>query len=70
LEYYLQHRNTTGNVPEAASATVSFTNPDETEMGDTEQLEGESISHVQNMDGGSSKKQQPAELKEDGKDKN
>jgi hypothetical protein len=37
----LQHRNATVNVPETATAIVSFTNPDETEMGDSEQLEGE-----------------------------
>jgi len=63
----LQHRNTTGNVPEIATATVSFTNPDETEMGDSEQLEGESISHDQNMEGGSSQEQQPAGIKRGGK---
>ena len=27
LEYYLQLRNTTGNVPQTAAATVSFADP-------------------------------------------
>jgi hypothetical protein len=29
LEYYLQRRNTTGNVPQTAAATVSFADPEE-----------------------------------------
>ena len=75
LEYYLQRRTTTGNVPETATATatptaVSFTDPDETEMGKSEQLEGENISHDQKMDEGSSKRSSQQELKEVGKDKN
>jgi hypothetical protein len=46
-----------GNVPETAIVTkVSFTDPDETEMGNSEQLEGENIIHDQKMEGGSSKK--------------
>jgi hypothetical protein len=40
LEHYLHRRNTTGNVPQTAAATVSFTDPDETEMGNSD-LEGE-----------------------------
>ena len=36
-------------------------------MGDSEQLEGESISHDQNMEGGSSQEQQPAGIKRGGK---
>jgi hypothetical protein len=67
LEYYLQHRTTTGNVPETATTTeVSFTNPDETEMGNCD-LEGENISYDKNMEGGSSKKEQSAGIKREGK---
>jgi hypothetical protein len=56
LEYYLQRRTTNGNVPETATTTeVSFTDPDETEIGNSER-EGENISYDQNMEGGSSKK--------------
>lgn len=43
LDYYLQHVTTTGNVPETATVTateVSFTDPDKTERGNSEQLEG------------------------------
>jgi len=66
LKYYLQHRTTTGNVLETATATeVSFTDPDENEMGNSEQLEGD-----QKMEGGSSKRSSQQELKEAGKDKN
>jgi hypothetical protein len=68
LEYYLQHRTTTGNVPETATATeVPVTDPDETELGNSEQLEGENISHDQKMEGGSSKKERPAGIKRGGK---
>jgi hypothetical protein len=67
LEYYLQHRNMTGNFPQTTNATVSFTNPDETEMGSSEQLEGENIIHEQKMEGRSSKKEQPAGIKRGGK---
>jgi hypothetical protein len=49
----------TGNVSQTAAATVSFTDPEETEIGDSEQLEGESICHDQNMEGGSSEEEQP-----------
>jgi len=56
LEYYLQHRNTTGNVPQTAAATVSFTDPEDTEIGNSE-LESGSTCHNQNMEGGSSKEQ-------------
>ena len=53
-----------GNIPETATATeVAFTDPDETEMSNSEQLEGENIVHDQKMDGGSSKKEQPAGVK-------
>jgi hypothetical protein len=46
-----------GNVPETSTATeVSFTSPDETEMGNS-QL-GENIIHGQKTEGGSSKKEQ------------
>jgi hypothetical protein len=56
LEYYLQRRNKNGNVPETATATeVSFTDPDETEIGNSEQLEGENVIHDQKMEEGSSK---------------
>ena len=62
LEYYLQHRNTTGNVPQTAAATVSFTDPEDAEIGDSE-LEGESICHNQNMEGGPSTEEQPTGIK-------
>jgi hypothetical protein len=48
---------------------VSFSDPDETEMGNSD-LEGENISYDQNMEGGSSKRSSQQELKEKGKDKN
>jgi len=44
LEYYLQHRNMAGSVPQTAAATVSFTDPEETEIGDSE-LDGESTDY-------------------------
>ena len=57
-----------GNVPETATATeVAFTDPDETEMGNSEQLEGENIINDHKMDGGSCKKEQPAGIKRGGK---
>ena len=57
-----------GNVPETATATeVSFTEPDESEMGNSEALEGENIIHDQKMEGGSSKNSSQQELKEEGK---
>jgi hypothetical protein len=59
LEYYLQRRNTTGNVPQTAAATVSFTDPEDTEIGDSE-LEGGSTCNDQNMEGGS---EQPTGIK-------
>jgi hypothetical protein len=63
LECYLQRRTTTGNVPETATTTeVSFTDPDETEMGNSDRGGG-NISYDQNMEGGSSKKEQPAGIK-------
>jgi hypothetical protein len=57
-----------GNIPETAAATeISFTDPDKTEMGNSEELEGENIHHNQKMEGGSSKKEQSAEIKRGGK---
>jgi len=57
-----------GNVPETATATeISFTDPHETEMGNSEQLDGENIIHGQKMEGGSSKKSSKQELKEEEK---
>jgi hypothetical protein len=61
LEHYLHRRNTTGNVPQTAAATVSFTDPEDTEISDSE-LEGESTHHDQNMEGGSSKEEQATEI--------
>jgi len=56
------------NVPERATATeVSFTDPDETEICNSEQLGGENIIHDQKMEGGSSQKEQPAGTKRGGK---
>ena len=46
---------------------VSVTDPDATEIGNSEQLEGENIIHDQKMEGGSSKEQQPAGIKRGGK---
>ena len=37
--------------------------PDETEIGNSEQLEGENIIHDQKMEGGWSRKEQPAGIK-------
>lgn len=55
LEYYQQRRTTTVNVPEISTSTeVSFTDPDETKTGSAEQFNGESTSHDQAMEGGSS----------------
>jgi len=63
LKYYFQRRTTTGNVPETTTATaVSFTDPDETEMSNSE-LEGENMSHDQKMEGGSRKKEHPTGIK-------
>ena len=50
--------------------SVSFTGPDETEMGNSEQLVGQNIIHDQKMEGGSSKKSSQQELKEEEKYKN
>jgi hypothetical protein len=53
----------TGNFPETATTTeVSFTNPDETEMGNYD-LGGENTSHEQKMEEGSSRKEQPLAIK-------
>ena len=62
LEYYLQRRNTTGDVPQTEAAKVSITDPEETEIGRSE-LEEESTCHDQNMEGGSSKEEQPTGIK-------
>ena len=46
-----------GNIPEGVAATeVPFTDPDGTEMDNSEQLEGENIFHDDKMEGGSNKK--------------
>jgi len=66
LEYYLQRR--TGNFPETATATeVAFIDPDETEIGNSEQLGGENIIHDHKMEGGSSQIEQPTGIKRGGK---
>ena len=51
----------------ATATDVSFTDQDETEIGNSEQLEGENIFHDQKMEGGSSKKEQPSGIKRGGK---
>jgi hypothetical protein len=67
LENYLQRRTTTGDVPEIVNTTeVSFTDPDETEI-DNSDLGGENTSYGQNMEGGSSSKELPAGIKRGGK---
>ena len=56
-----------GNVPKRATATeVSFTDPDEIQVGNSEQMEGENIIRDQKMEGGSSQKEQPARIKRGG----
>jgi len=56
------------NIPETVTATeIAFTDPDETGMDNSEQLEGENIIHDQEMEGESSKKEQPAGIKRGGK---
>jgi hypothetical protein len=63
LEYYLQCRTMTGNVPETATTTeVSFIVPHETEMVNSD-LGGENTSYDQKMEGGSSRKELPAGIK-------
>ena len=60
-----------GIFPDTTTANeVSLTNPDETENGNSEQLEGENIIHDQKMEGWSSQKSIQQELKEEGKYKN
>ena len=44
-----------------------MTDPDETEIGNSEQLEGENIIHDQKMEGWSSQKEQTAGIKRGGK---
>jgi len=46
---------------------VSVTDPVETEIGNSEQLEGENIIHDQKMEGGSIKKEQSPGIKRGGK---
>jgi len=62
LEYYLKRRNMSGNVPHTAAATVSFADPEETEIRDSK-LDGKSTCYDQNVEGGSSKEQQPTRTK-------
>jgi hypothetical protein len=62
----LHRRNTTGNVPQTAAATVSFADTEGTEIGDSE-LEGGSACHDQSMEGGASKEEQATETKKRGK---
>jgi len=62
LEYYVQRRNISGNVLHAAAATVSFSDPEEIEIGDSE-LDGESKHYDQNVEGRSSKEEQPTRNK-------
>ena len=57
----MQRRNTTGNVPQTAAATVSLIEPEETEICNSELEEG--TCHDQNMEGDSSKEEQPTGLK-------
>jgi hypothetical protein len=67
LEHCLQRRTTTGNVPEIATTTeLSFTDQDETEIGNSNR-EGQNISYNRSMEGGSSKKELPAGIKTEGK---
>jgi hypothetical protein len=57
-----------GNVPGRATATeVSFTDPDETEMGNSEELEVEHIIHDQKKARWSSEKEQSAGIERGGK---
>jgi len=52
------------NVPERDNVTeVSFTDTDETEMGNSEKLEGENLIHDEETEGGKSKTQQPTGIK-------
>jgi len=44
-----------------------LTDPDETEIGNSEQLEGENIIHDQKMEGWSSQKEQTVGIKRGGK---
>jgi hypothetical protein len=65
LKNYLRCRTTTLNYPETATTTkISFTDPDETEMGNSD-LGGENTSYDQK--GGSSRKELPAGIKRGGK---
>jgi hypothetical protein len=62
LEYCLQRRTT----EIFQRHQVSVTGPDETEIGNSEQLEGENIFQDQKMEGGSNKKEQSAGIKRGG----
>ena len=66
LEYCLQCRT----MEMFQRQQVSVTAPDETEIGNSEQQEGENIFHDQKMEGGLSKKSSQQELKEEEKYKN
>jgi hypothetical protein len=68
LEYYLQRRNTTGNVPQTAAASVSSADTEKIEIDDSE-LNGETTSQDQSMEGGSNKDEEPQGTKR-GKNKN
>jgi len=63
LEYCLQRRTT----EMFQRQQVSVTDPDETEIGNSEQLERENIIHDQKMEGMSSKKEQSVGIKRGGK---
>jgi hypothetical protein len=56
LEYYLQRRNMTRNVPQTAAASVSVADREEIEIDDSE-LNGETTRHDQSMEGWSNKEQ-------------
>ena len=52
------------NVPDTDNVTeVSFTDTDETEMGNSKHLEGENVILDEKMEGGKSKKQLPTGIK-------
>jgi hypothetical protein len=55
----------TGNVPRTAATTISFTDPEGTEI-DYSELEGGRVCHDQNMEGGSNKEEQATETKKRG----
>ena len=68
VDYYLQRKTTSGNVPETSTSTeVSLADPGQTQMGKAEQFEGENMSHDQEMEGRWSKKEQPSACNRGGK---